>query len=450
MHRYLTFSHGVRSALAAALLIGAAGFVPARAASSVQAVSVYRGSAAGNAVFSTGQNLTVHWTSPFLKSIAIDAIPYGNNLYIGGMVMTPQFTKFYGGSQFQDPFYALNLQTGQIAWQVVTPNWHTRGPAVVNGTVYLGVGNSWAQSPMPVDWDTVTRGTGTSGVYAYNALTGSLEWSYKTPGAVHNTPLYANGVVYAVTGDRTLYALDAQTGALRWKLAIPSYDSVSSPVLQGNLLYFGGAHPYRVYAVNIATHAIAWQTTLPNVIGATDDCTPAVANGMVYIEGVTSSTFKDLPPTGAPVSERLFALNASTGTIVWTYDEGLGHSPIFYAASTPTVVGNTVYFGSGVTASFYAVNATTGVERWHYTVGPWSLARMIGESGTVDQGIVWTGTYGGRLLGLRVTDGTPVVNKQLVQTPLYAGSPVVVDQTLILASEAGKVVAFSIPQLLGK
>jgi outer membrane protein assembly factor BamB len=75
--------------------------------------------------------------------------------------------------------------------------------------------------------------------------------------------------------------------------------------------------------------------------------------------------------------------------------------------------GNTVYFGSNVTASFYAVNATTGAERWHYTVGPWSLRTMIGESGTVVHGIVWTGTFSGRLLGLRAQDGTPVVNKHL-------------------------------------
>ena len=110
----------------------------------------------------------------------------------------------------------------------------------------------------------------------------------------------------------------------------------------------------------------------------------------------------------------------------------------------------TVYFGSDVTASFYAVDAKTGVERWHYTVGPWALPNMIGESGVVSHGVVWTGTFGGRLLGLRVSDGTPVVNKQLVKTPIYAGTPVVVDDTLILASQAGKVVAFSIPQLLGQ
>jgi len=462
--------------LATTLLLAAASLTPAQAGTVGTAADrpavgrlgadlpstdapMYRGSAAGNHVVTTGQNLAVTWTSPFLKSIAVDAIPYGNNLYVSGMV-TFQYDKLYNGSEFQAPFYALDLRTGAIKWQIATPNWHTRGPVVVGGTVYLGVGNSWARSGQPVDWDTVTRGTGANGVYAYDAATGATKWAFPTAGAVHNTPLYSNGVVYAVTGDRTFYAINATTGKQLWKLAIPSYDSVSSPILVGNLVYFGGAHPYAVYAIDVTTRKIAWRTGLPGVFGATDDCTPAVANGLVYIEGVTSPTapisgsapvsptYTVLPATGTPVQRNLYALNATTGQIEWTFHEGLGHTPYFYAASTPTVVGDTVYFGSNVTDSFYAVNAYTGALRWSYTVGPWSLPNGIGESGTIANGVVWTATSGGLLLGLRASDGAVLVKKRLKATPINAGSPLVVDNTLIMGSQAGRVVAFSIPQLL--
>src|SRR6266516_4978058 len=84
--------------LALAFLVGASSLVPADAArarfSSVPTVDVpmYRGSAAGNAVLTTGQNLTLNWTSPFLGSIVVDAVPYGERLYVGGMVTTPQYT----------------------------------------------------------------------------------------------------------------------------------------------------------------------------------------------------------------------------------------------------------------------------------------------------------------------------------------------------------------------
>src|SRR2546421_11866244 len=68
--------------LALAFLVGASSLVPADAArarfSSVPTVDVpmYRGSAAGNAVLTTDQNLTLNWISPFLKSIVVDAVPY--------------------------------------------------------------------------------------------------------------------------------------------------------------------------------------------------------------------------------------------------------------------------------------------------------------------------------------------------------------------------------------
>jgi len=160
-----------------------------------------------------------------------------------------------------------------------------------------------------------------------------------------------------------------------------------------------------------------------------------------------------MPPTGTPVGRRLFALDAHTGKIVWTFDEGIGHSPFFYAASTPTVVGDSVYFGSSVTNSFYAVDARTGALRWAFHLDTkWTLANMIGESGTVANGVVWTGTYSGLLLGLRASDGAVLVKKQLPAArgaQIYAGSPVVVDRTLIVTSSfAGRVLAFSIPQLL--
>jgi outer membrane protein assembly factor BamB len=443
--------------IAASLAAGRTGVAAATRVSHVGSATaaadwlMYRGSAEGNPVLTTGQNLAVNWMSPPLKSLAVEVTPHGNALYVGGMVaFGPQ------KAQFHDPFYALDVRTGKILWSTFTPNWHTRAPIVVNGVIYLGVGNSWAASGQPVDWDTVVRGTGPSGVYAYSATTGKPLWAFATPGAVHNTPLYDHGMVYAVTGDRMFYAINARTGTLAWKLAIPSYDSVSSPIRSGNLVYFGGAHPYATYAVNIATHKIAWQTRLPQVVGATDDCTPAVSGGLVYIEGATSARFKVMPPTGTPVGRKLFALDAHTGKIVWTFDEGLGHSPFFYAASTPTVVGGTVYFGSAVTNRFYAVNARTGALRWAFHLGKkWTLANMIGESGTVANSVVWTGSYGGLLLGLRASDGAVLVKKQLPAghgaqgAQIYAGSPVVVDHTLIVTSSfAGRVLAFSIPQLL--
>jgi outer membrane protein assembly factor BamB len=45
-----------------------------------------------------------------------------------------------------------------------------------------------------------------SNVYALNASTGALLWSFATGGNVISSPAVVNGVVYVGSGDHTLYA----------------------------------------------------------------------------------------------------------------------------------------------------------------------------------------------------------------------------------------------------
>ena len=55
------------------------------------------------------------------------------------------------------------------------------------------------------------------GLYALNASTGALLWSYNTEGQARSSPAVANGVVYVGSLDNNVYALNASTGALLWK-----------------------------------------------------------------------------------------------------------------------------------------------------------------------------------------------------------------------------------------
>ena len=51
-------------------------------------------------------------------------------------------------------------------------------------------------------------------VYALNAATGALVWSYTTGDEVSSSPAVAGGVVYVGSLDGKVYALNAATGAL--------------------------------------------------------------------------------------------------------------------------------------------------------------------------------------------------------------------------------------------
>ena len=65
-------------------------------------------------------------------------------------------------------------------------------PTVVNGVVYVGSDDK--------------------SVYAFDAGTGALVWSFAMSGMVRSSPAVANGVVYAASQNGTVYALRAGTG----------------------------------------------------------------------------------------------------------------------------------------------------------------------------------------------------------------------------------------------
>ncbi len=87
----------------------------------------------------------------------------------------------------------------------------------------------------------------------------------------------ANGVAYFGGGDGVVYALNASTGALLWSYATNAY-LYSSPAVANGVVYIG-SEDGNVYALNAITGAKLW-SYYTNTVGW---CSPAVANGVVYI-----------------------------------------------------------------------------------------------------------------------------------------------------------------------
>jgi outer membrane protein assembly factor BamB len=95
----------------------------------------------------------------------------------------------YVGS-WDDNLYALNASTGALLWSYATGAPVLSSLAVANGVVYVG-------SDYPDDK-----------VYALNAKTGALLWSYTTGTVEYSSPAVSNGVVYLGSYDHNLYAFD--------------------------------------------------------------------------------------------------------------------------------------------------------------------------------------------------------------------------------------------------
>ena len=108
-------------------------------------------------------------------------------------------------------------------------------PAVANGIVYIGIGSRYDPSY--------------GYMYAINAATGAILWTYKTAGGIYSSAAVANGVVYFGSDDKNIYALDATTGTLLWKYTTEGAVR-SSPAVVNGMVFVGSGDQY-MYAFHL-------------------------------------------------------------------------------------------------------------------------------------------------------------------------------------------------------
>jgi len=173
---------------------------------------------------------------------------------------------------------------------------------------------------------------------------GGIAWRFATGGIVRASPVSDGATVYRGSSDGTFYALDARTGKERWH-----FDAGSS---------IGDA--------------------------------PAVAAGSVIV-GVRDG--------------RIVALDAATGRPRWTARTGperampWGHEGFDFWTSSPAVVGDAVYVGSG-DGKLYALDLASGRVRWQA-----GTDGRVRSSPAVDGGSVYVGSCDGSVYAFAAASG---------------------------------------------
>ena len=220
-------------------------------------------------------------------------------------------------SDYFDSILALQLSTGAVAW-----NHPTVAADAYNGAckTLCGPDDDFASSPNLITTTNPVTGTAEqligagqkSGYYwALDPATGNLVWRTKIgPGGA------GGGIFWGSATDGTnIYSAEA--------------DAKKTPyTLQGSGPYAGQTITSGSWtAMNAATGAILWQT--PDPQSASDTGYVSVANGVVYA-GSSAST-----------GTNMYALDASNGTILWSFASG-GE-----VQSGAAIVGGKVYWGSG-------------------------------------------------------------------------------------------------------
>lgn len=253
--------------------------------------------------------------------------------------------KVFFGS-FDQNLYAVDEQTGALKWKYETDGVITSTPAVANGILYFG------------SYD--------GGFYALDSATGKLRWKWKTAGErrfaarhIHgfnpeaeilpdywdfylSSPAIWQGKVYFGSGDGNVYALDAATGQLVWSFRT---DNVvhSSPAVADGMVFVGSFDTY-FYAIDAISGEEKWHfktgedRDIHNQEGITSS--PAVADGVVYF-GCRNAT--------------VYALQAATGKQLWAHQNHRG-----WVTNSPAVSGGRVYSATGSDKMLFVLDAKDG------------------------------------------------------------------------------------------
>jgi outer membrane protein assembly factor BamB len=204
-------------------------------------------------------------------------------------------------------------------------------------------------------WDPLSFGTDKNGrslllfgsadpdqtVYAIDASTGALVWSFKTPPLAGDTDTdvgsgvsitapgvngFADGVAYVPAEDGWAYAFDLTSGAMLWQqnygTGLPQLHlSRSTPTIVGNLMIFGESGG--VTCLNATTGAPVWTYATRNLEALSDPAVVGPAGQQVVAVTTVGGT--------------LDVLNVATGALLYRYQTG-GYSISSFADADGNLV----------------------------------------------------------------------------------------------------------------
>jgi outer membrane protein assembly factor BamB len=237
-------------------------------------------------------------------------------------------------------------------------------------------------------------GCNASGLLAMNATDGSPMWSL--PLNVETSPvLGADGVLYASTrggpgqARAALYAVDTagNNGSVRWQTVLPDSNSnngVVRPIVSAAGTVYVSAN--RVFAVNGTTGNLVWQS--PSML--TQPMMPALGlDGTLYVPDFT-----------------LYAMDAANGTVKWKIATDCSgfNSPALSPDGTVVYATHVGGGGCGDALTIAALDAVTGTQLWLFAE-PGEYVSAVGPPAVGADGTLYTST-GESIVALSPVNGS--------------------------------------------
>ena len=229
--------------------------------------------------------------------------------------------------------YALDANTGAVKWTFATSNKIRATPVVDQGTVYFG------------SWDEL--------MYAVDVATGKARWAVGVGGEVQSKAVVANGMVYTASRRASVVALDAQTGGLNWEYSYGSNLWVeSSPNLVNGVIYIGSSGSKIVLGLDALTGK-------PTSIYTSKDfhwSTPLIIGDRLYIGGTSPAPDASGGLYSLSMTNGTF-FNATTDLQVFSTPTTREYANVWIGiAGSPVTENGLIYFGA-LDGKVYAVNA---------------------------------------------------------------------------------------------
>jgi outer membrane protein assembly factor BamB len=176
------------------------------------------------------------------------------------------------------------LVKGKRLWRFKTAGWVDASPALSDGRLYagsrdgrlyildkgdgdsLGVienNNAQCSSPLIAGGQVIFgRGGWNRQIDAYDVLTKEYTWFKVNPQPVYSSPAANDSLVCYGDNAGNLVAVNLLTGTQRWSYATRGGTYLSSPAIDGDLVWFSpGAYDNYVYALTVKDGQLIWKNT---------------------------------------------------------------------------------------------------------------------------------------------------------------------------------------------
>ena len=245
-----------------------------------------------------------------------------------------------------------------------------------------------------------------SGIYPQLGvpLLHGVKWKFKTGAAVISTPAVLDGTAYFGSNDHYLYAVNLADGVQRWKFKTGSRVT-SSPAVYNGYVYFG-SFDGNVYAVDAKSGEQRWKFASEGErrftgrhLHGSDPAGESMPDPFdFYLSSPT--VVQDTVYVGSG-DGNVYALDAASGALRWKFRTG----GVVHAS--PAVANGLLYIGSW-DSYFYAIDAKSGGERWRFKTGEdHEIANQVGiqSSALIADGVVYFGCRDSNLYALDAVSG---------------------------------------------